>query len=295
MTAAVRVGQVRWGLWASVVLVVLWTLLPFLGTVWASIMTEGQLVEGLVGWIDSPTLDNYRSIFGLGQASAVFGGQASAVGRGFVNSAIVALPVAVIGTAVSVLGGYAFGRYRFPFKNTLLYLLLTTRVLPPIAVIIPYFVLFSSLGLVGTPYGLILIYLTSVVPLLTWVLMGYFGSLPVEIERAARIDGCSRLGALFHVMIPMAGPGIAAAFIIAFLMAWNELLFAIVLVGGSPAETISPALLGLSPNMPGFRTIFVMFAAASVLSTLPPLALALLFQRYITGLNIADPVTVQQD
>jgi multiple sugar transport system permease protein len=295
MTAAVRRRQVRWGLWASVALVVLWTMLPFLGTVWASFMTEGRLVDGLINWIDSPTLDNYRSIFGLGQASAVFGGQATAVARGFINSAIVALPVAVVGTAISVLGGYAFGRYRFPFKNTLLYLLLTTRVLPPIAVIIPYFVLFSSLGLVGTPYGLILIYLTGVVPLLTWVLMGYFGSLPVEIERAARIDGCSRLGALLHVMIPMAGPGIAAAFIIAFLMAWNELLFAIVLVGGSPAETISPALLGLSPNMPGFRTIFVMFAAASVLSTLPPLALALLFQRYITGLNIADPVTVQQE
>jgi multiple sugar transport system permease protein len=78
-------------------------------------------------------------------------------------------------------------------------------------------------------------------------------------------------------------------------MAWNELLFAMILVGGSPAETLSPAILGLSPNMPGFRTIFVMFAAASMLSTLPPLVLALIFQRYITGLNIADPVTVVQD
>jgi multiple sugar transport system permease protein len=162
-------------------------------------------------------------------------------------------------------------------------------------VIIPYFVLFAAIGLVGTHFGLILIYMTGVVPLLTWVLMGYFGSLPVEIERAARVDGCSRLGALWYVMIPMAAPGIAAAFIIAFLMAWNELLFAMILVGGSPAETLSPAILGLSPNMPGFRTIFVMFAAASMLSTLPPLVLALIFQRYITGLNIADPVTVVQD
>ena len=288
-------GRIRTGLWISVCAVALWTLIPFAGTIWASLMTEGQLVEGLIRTIPDPSLDNYLTIFGMGQASAVFGGQAEAVGRAFVNSAIVSLPVAVIGTAISILGGYAFGRYRFPFKNTLLFTLLMTRVLPPIAVIIPYFVLFSAIGLVGTPYGLILIYLTSVVPLLTWVLMGYFGSLPMEIERAARIDGCSRLGALFYVMIPMAAPGISAAFIIAFLMAWNELLFAIVLVGGSPAETLSPALLGLSPNMPGFRTIFVMFAAASILSTIPPLFLALLFQRYITGLNLADPVTVQQD
>jgi multiple sugar transport system permease protein len=282
-------------LWISVVAVALWSMLPFAGTIWASLMTEGQLVQGLIQWNDRPTIGNYLAIFGLGQVSAVFGGQAEAIGRAFVNSILVSLPVAIIGTAISVLGGYAFGRYRFPLKNTLLFTLLTTRVLPPIAVIIPYFVIFAALGLVGSPWGLILIYLTSVVPLLTWVLMGYFGSLPVDLERAARIDGCTRLGALWHVMIPLAAPGIAAAFIIALLIAWNELLFAMVLVGGSPSETLSPALLGLSPNMPGFRTVFVLFAAASILSTIPPLLLALMFQRYITGLNLADPLTAQRD
>jgi multiple sugar transport system permease protein len=282
-------------LWISVVAVALWSMLPFAGTIWASLMTEGQLVQGLIQWNDRPTIGNYLAIFGLGQVSAVFGGQAEAIGRAFVNSIVVSVPVAIIGTAISVLGGYAFGRYRFPLKNTLLFTLLTTRVLPPIAVIIPYFVIFAALGLVGSPLGLILIYLTSVVPLLTWVLMGYFGSLPIDLERAARIDGCSRLGALWHVMIPLAAPGIAAAFIIALLIAWNELLFAMVLVGGSPSETLSPALLGLSPNMPGFRTVFVLFAAASILSTIPPLLLALLFQRYITGLNLADPLTAQRD
>jgi multiple sugar transport system permease protein len=282
-------------LWISVVAVALWSMLPFAGTIWASLMTEGQLVQGLIQWNDRPTIGNYLAIFGLGQVSAVFGGQAEAIGRAFVNSIVVSVPVAIIGTAISVLGGYAFGRFRFPLKNTLLFTLLTTRVLPPIAVIIPYFVIFAALGLVGSPLGLILIYLTSVVPLLTWVLMGYFGSLPIDLERAARIDGCSRLGALWHVMIPLAAPGIAAAFIIALLIAWNELLFAMVLVGGSPSETLSPALLGLSPNMPGFRTVFVLFAAASILSTIPPLLLALLFQRYITGLNLADPLTAQRD
>jgi multiple sugar transport system permease protein len=282
-------------LWISVAAVALWSMLPFAGTIWASLMTEGQLVQGLIQWNDRPTIGNYLAIFGLGQVSAVFGGQAEAIGRAFINSILVSLPVAIVGTAISVLGGYAFGRYRFPLKNTLLFTLLTTRVLPPIAVIIPYFVIFAALRLVGSPWGLILIYLTSVVPLLTWVLMGYFGSLPVDLERAARIDGCSRLGALWHVMIPLAAPGIAAAFIIALLIAWNELLFAMVLVGGSPSETLSPALLGLSPNMPGFRTVFVLFAAASILSTIPPLLLALLFQRYITGLNLADPLTAQRD
>ena len=248
----------------SVAAVAVWSLLPFAVTIWASLMTEGQLVQGLVQWISHFTLGNYLAIFGIGEVSMVFGGQASAVGRAFGNSLFVSLPVAIVGTAVAVLGGYAFGRFRFRFKNTLLFVLLTMRVLPPIAVIIPYYLIFKTIGLVGNAFGLIIIYLTAVVPLLTWVLMGYFGSLPGDIERAARIDGCSRLGVLWHIMIPMARPGISAAFVIAFLMAWNELLFGIVLVGGSPAETLSPALLGLSPNMPGFRTVFVLFAAASI-------------------------------
>jgi multiple sugar transport system permease protein len=280
---------------ASVTAVTIWSLLPFAVTIWASLMTEGQLVRGVVQWNNHLSVENYLAILGISEVSAVFGGQAKAVGRAFGNSLLVSLPVAIVGTTIAVLGGYAFGRFRFRFKSTLLFVLLTTRVLPPISVIIPYYIIFKTVGLVGNAFGLIVIYLTAVVPLLTWVLMGYFGSLPTDIERAARIDGCSRLRVLWHIMIPMARPGISAAFVIAFLMAWNELLFGIVLVGGSPAETLSPALLGLSPNMPGFRTVFVLFAAASILTTIPPLILALRFQRYITSLNIADPMTTQME
>ena len=135
----------------------------------------------------------------------------------------------------------------FPFFWTLwasLMGLLTTRTLPPIAILIPYFALFSAVGLVGTYYGLILTYLTSTIPLLSWILMGYFATLPIEVERAARMDGCSRLRVLRRVILPMAAPGIAAAFIIAFLFCWNELLFGIILTGGTPAQTLSPAQIG---------------------------------------------------
>jgi multiple sugar transport system permease protein len=220
-----------------------------------------------------------------------------AVTRGFINSAVVAVLVAAIATASSVAGGYAFGRFRFPFQNTLLFVLLSVRVLPPIAVLIPYFVILSALHLIGTYFSLVVTYVTAVVPLLTWVLTGYFASLPVEIERAARIDGCGRLQALWHVTIPMALPGVVAAFVIAFLAAWNELLFGIVLTGGTAKQTLSPALLAFSPTMPsgGANLGMTLFAAGSVLSTIPPLILALLVQRYITRLNIADPVMLRGD
>ena len=122
-------------------------------------------------------------------------------------------------------------------------------------------------------------------PLLTWVLTGYFASLPIEIERAARIDGCGRMQALWHVTIPMAMPGIAAAFVIAFLTAWNELLFGLVLTGGTAKQTLSPALLAFRrPCRAAAANLgMTLFAAGSVLSAVSPLILALLVRATSPG------------
>jgi multiple sugar transport system permease protein len=285
-------------LWVGIPLVIAWTFLPIVAMVWASLMPFNALINGgLLQWPSGMGFANYRAVLGIATINQIFGGQPMAVARGFINSAVVAVLVAAIATAISVVGGYAFGRFRFPFQNTLLFVLLSVRVLPPIAVLIPYFVILSALHLIGTYFSLVVTYVTAVVPLLTWVLTGYFASLPVEIERAARIDGCGRLQALWHVTIPMALPGIVAAFVIAFLAAWNELLFGIVLTGGTAKQTLSPALLAFSPTMPsgGANLGMTLFAAGSVLSTIPPLILALLVQRYITRLNIADPVMLRGD
>ncbi len=277
----------------SVLFVLLWTIVPFFWMLWASFMTDSELSEGIVQHIDEPTLEHYKRIFGHADKEAIFGGQTKLIGQGFLNSLVVALPVAIIGTAIATLAGYAFGRFHFPAKTGLLFGLLLTRVLPPVAILIPYFTMFRTVGLVGDPGGLILTYLTGIIPLLSWVLMGYFATLPLEVERAARIDGCSRLKVLWYVIIPMAAPGISAAFIIAFLFAWNELLFGIILVGGTKWQTLSPALLAISPLTAVGYSPIALFSAASALSIAPPLILALIFQRYITRLNIVDPVTVR--
>ena len=272
---------------AAGILVLLWTALPFFWMFWVSLMTKPELVEGIVQTIDRPTLDNYLRIFGIAETDALFGGQTRLIGRGFLNSFIVALPTALLATAIATLAGYAFGRFEFPGRMGLLFTLLITRVLPPIAILIPYFTFFQALGLIGNHGGLILTYLTSITPLLAWILMGYFATLPVDIERAARIDGCSRLAVLWNVMIPMALPGIGAAFVIAFLFCWNELLFAIILTGGGSAQTLSPALQTTAQNV-------TLLAAASTLSIVPPLLLALFFQRLITRLNIVDPINLRE-
>jgi multiple sugar transport system permease protein len=293
-----KTGAERAVLWVGIPLVIAWTFLPIVAMVWASLMPFNALINGgLLQWPSGMGFANYRAVLGIATINQIFGGQPMAVARGFINSAVVAVLVATIATAISVVGGYAFGRFRFPFQNTLLFVLLSVRVLPPIAVLIPYFMILSALHLIGTYFSLVVTYVTAVVPLLTWVLTGYFASLPVEIERAARIDGCGRLQALWHVTIPMALPGVVAAFVIAFLAAWNELLFGIVLTGGTAKQTLSPALLAFSPTMPsgGANLGMTLFAAGSVLSTIPPLILALLVQRYISRLNIADPVMLRRD
>ena len=271
-------GQ-RLALGAGVAFVALWTLVPLLVMLWASLIPLSDLIGGLVRWPSDISLATYRAILGIDRMNEVFGGQAEAIGRGFVNSAIVAIPVAAIGTALAVLGGYAFGRYRFPFKSTLLFILLSVRVLPPIAILIPYFVILSALRLVGTYTGLVITYLTAVIPLMTWVLMGYFAGLPQDIERAARIDGCSRLRALWHVTVPMAAPGIAAAFVIAFLTAWNELLFALILTNRD-AVTIPVSLAGIASDTER-GALWGPLTAVGTLTVVPVVLFALAVQRYL--------------
>ena len=268
----------------AAIFVFLWTMIPFFWMFWASLMTEAELVQGIVQIIDKPTLGHYLRIFGVAEADALSGGQTKQLSLALLNSFIVALPTAIISTAIAMLAGYAFGRFTFPGQRTLLFTLLLTRVLPPIAILIPYYAFFQSIGMIGTHTSLILTYLPGITPLIAWLLMGYFATLPVNVERAARIDGCSRLQALWHVIIPMALPGISAAFIIAFLFAWNELLFAIILTGGTSAQTLSPSLQAISQNV-------VLLTAASTLSVIPPFLLALFFQRFITRLNVVDPTT----
>ncbi len=284
---------------SAVVVSLGWTAGPLIVMIWASMMPVKDLFSrGLLQWPSGMSFATYRALLGLEKINDVFGGQEVALQTGFVNSGMVSLAVALLGTLMAVAGGYVFGRFRFRYKQPLLFSLLAVRMLPPIALLVPYYILFSSLSLVGTYQGLILTYLTSIVPLLTWVLMGFFASLPIEIERAARMDGCGRFAAFWYVTLPMASPGIAAAFIIAAISAWNELLFGLILAGGTSKLTLSAALLSFSPSMTSTGSSafgLPLFSAGSVLSALPPLLLALLAQRYITRLNISDPVTVSVD
>lgn len=259
-----------------------------------SIMPEPEIVTIPAHlYPHNPTLFSYERIF-----AAVFGysvrmsvimgmsGYGQDIRNGWINSILISIPTSLVATAVSTFAGYAFGTIKFRFKNTLLFALLTSRLLPAVVIMIPYFMILQMAGLIGSLEGLFISYLCVLTPLLTWLLMGFFATLPMETERAARVDGCSRLRALRSVVFPMAAPGIATVGIIAFLVCWNEFLFAWIVTGGSPAETLPPAIVGIFY----FGAEFSLMSAAVVLTLIPTIVLAVVFSKYITKLHIVDPL-----
>jgi len=130
-------------------------------------------------------------------------------------------------------------------------------------------------------------YFLTIVPFISWILTGYFASLPIEIERASRIDGCTRTSSFRRVILPMAAPGVAAGFLISFIMCYNEYLFAMILTMGTEGATLPALLAGLFSH----GTVMPLMSALVTIAMIPPVVLALIFQRYITQLRIVDPVT----
>jgi len=275
---------------------VIWSLLPIYWLLNMSFMFPAEIFAVPAHLFpQDPTPNNYLRAFGYptydpktGAELTRGGGHSVYITGGLLNSFMIAVPVTLLTIALASPAGYAFGRIGFAHKNKLLFLLIGSRSLPPVSILVPYFLIYFMLGLVGTHLGMILIYLSITVPLITWVLMGFFATLPVETERAARIDGCTRFQAFLKVVLPMARPGIASCTMLAFLISWNEFMFAWILAGGSPAQTIPPALASMFYQWAEIE----LMSAANTIAIIPPIIIAMIFQKYITQLRIVDPVTV---
>ncbi|NIN53444.1 MAG: ABC transporter permease subunit [Nitrososphaeria archaeon] len=210
------------------------------------------------------------------------------------RSVFVAGVTTIIAILVSSGAAYAFARFKFKAKNGWLIGLLMSRMLPTASLIIPYFILFKDYNLIGTYQGLIITYLGFTIPFATWVLIGYFAALPIETERAARIDGCGRFGTLFRVILPMARSGIVSVAVIIFLLVWGELLMALIISTGSPVALFAPVLTSFAQVLGGVISP-TLLATATVLGLVPIVIIATVFQRYITRLKIVDPVTVTEE
>lgn len=261
----------------------------------SSFQNEREIVSKPPHWIpNEPTLQNFAAIFVAPEKTVTYetrrkgdpatGGfipsTASNLLPSMRNSLIVACTVAVLNLLVGVPAAYAMAKIRFRGRQASIYGILTTRVIPDIALVVPFFLFIRNLGLLDTLWSLIITYLAITVPFSVFILVSYFESLPDELDKAARVDGCSRWQTLNKVFLPLALPSLVAVVLFSFLASWNEFLLALMFTQTPKSQTLPIIVASFTSD---FTVSFSFINAAGVLAIVPPVVLALLFERYIVS------------
>ena len=271
------------GISAAALLIFLWSFAPFVWLVLMSLSPAADLVRSPPTMVPNGlTLENYRFVlFPGGVEDGQSSIQATRVPYAIWNSLIVAISVTAINLVLGALAGYAYARHAAHSRlmNGTLWGLMMTRMTPSLALILPFFMMFKAFGILDTRTALVIAYCSLILPLSTWMMKGYFEGLPPNLERAALVDGCTRLQAIWKIIAPVARPGIVAAGIFCFLVSWNEFIFALILTGTPKAQTIPVVIAGFLVQL-RFYDYGPMFAA-SVLAVIPPVVIALAFQRFL--------------
>jgi multiple sugar transport system permease protein len=249
---------------------------PILWLLSASISTRSELLAVPTHWIpQNPTFKNYLDIFFPSASSSEI---SRTMAITLVNSFKVASAVTVICLAVGALAAYALVRISFRLNQTVLLGILGTRMIPEISLVVPLFILASRFRLVDKPIVLVITYLTFSLPFAIWLMAAFFQTIPIELEEAARIDGCSRLEILFRIIMPISAPGLISTGLFVFLLAWDEFFYALIFTNSLAAKT---APVAISEFVGRYVTDINAMMAGGVLAAIPPVLLALLFQRYI--------------
>jgi ABC-type glycerol-3-phosphate transport system permease component len=247
---------------------VLFSILPLLWGVSTALKPNSEVYAFPPVWIPSdPTLENFSAIF-----------HNPSMIRSFFNTLLIAGSTTLVALIVGVLGGYGFSRYRFPGRNTLLWSVLFTKLFPRVVVIVPFFVTLRNLQLMNTYPGLILVYLMVTFPVAIWLLKGFCDKIPVEIEEAAIVDGCSLPRLLWEIVVPLSRPALVAVAMYSFILAWNEFLFALVFTNGLERRPLSVALAFFIDEN-GIRWGELM--AASIVMSLPAILVFSFSQRLL--------------
>ncbi len=201
------------------------------------------------------------------------------------NSLIITVGTSLVGLVFAATSAYAFSRFKFPGRGIGLTALLATQLIPATMLLVPIFILAVQLDLTGTYRGLVIAYSVTSVPFSIWILKGYYDTVPIELEEAARIDGASQLGAFWRILLPLSAPALAIVFLFNFLAAWNEFVLARVLIGSSTELFTWP--LGILRFQAQIQTQWGDLAAASILVSIPIVALFLYSSKWlISGVTL---------
>jgi ABC-type glycerol-3-phosphate transport system permease component len=256
----------------AALLLAVWTL-PIIWALLTSLKIERDVMAYPPKVIFAPTLANYSEV--------LFG--AFSILPNLVSSLIVSGAATLVTMLLAIPAAYALARLDLPGKRAGGFYVLATQMLPPVGLIIPYFLMLQRVGWLDTYHGMTLVYLSAALPFAIWLMVSYFEDIPREMEEAALLDRAGRLRALLYVILPQARGGIAVTTVFVFLNAWNEFLFAVVLAG----NTVRPVTVAMFNFISIEQTQWARLAAASIVAMAPVILIGLFAQRHIVkGLTV---------
>jgi multiple sugar transport system permease protein len=276
----------RVGLWLANLAALAFLLLPLAPVVLGALQTEKALTADLRALLPrEPTLANFQLILSGGAHRGPVFEQITYLPKSierfpaaFLNSLVVAVSVALLTLALGSLSAYTVARLNLRWVKAIVSLSLVARLVPLIVLMVPLYVLFRRYGLLNSLGGVVIAEVGFLLPYAVLILVPYFASLPVELEDAARIDGCTRFGAFWRIVLPLATPGLAACATIMFILSWHELLIPLIVVSRPEAMTLPVVLAGLVSD---YFVFFTLMMAICLLGLAPTLVLVLLLQRYV--------------
>jgi ABC-type glycerol-3-phosphate transport system permease component len=256
-------------IYATLTVLALAFLFPVIWVLGLSLKTRAEVFATPPLYLWQPTLENYAGV--LTRSDFV---------RAFVNTLIVSTSAVLLSLCIGAPAAYAFARFPFKGRSILFFALLVMRMLPPIAVLVPMYLLFNKVGLATTRLSVVLAYTTFSLPLVVWMMRGYFEDLPVELEESAWIDGASRFGAFRYVILPMARPGLVAASILCLQLAWNDFLFSAVLTNNA-TQTLPVMMAAFNAGDSGMD--WGGLTASGMLVILPVIIFSFVAQRHLVA------------
>jgi len=265
-----RRGRVRWGTWAALLIIALFTFLPIYWLLVTSLTPSDKVFTFPPSfWPGEITFDHYAEVLGN---PLIFGYLR--------NSIIVSVITAVLSVVVSMYMGFAFSKYRFAGRKSLMYFVLSSQMFPQALLLVTLYLVFAQFGLLNTYWALIISFTTFTLPLCVWMMKGFFDALPDDLIEAARIDGAGPWRVFHSVILPLAAPGLVAAGLFAFVRGWNDFIFALTLAGPDK-QTLPPGLV--NTFISEASTSWPALMAASLLVSVPVCAAFILLQRFLVG------------
>lgn len=266
----------------AILLVIVFFMFPIVWIVLMSFQTNETILRIPPSFVFEPTLDNYRALI-TGKLETNAASLDIAFMRNLGNSVLLSVGAVALALILGVPAAYSFARHKTRFSEDIAFTLLSFRFAPPLLVLLPLTIYFQKLGLSDTYFGLIWVYQLICLPLILWIVRGYFEDISEDVEYAYRIGGHSWFATFRKIAVPLAGPGIAAAGLLAFIFAWNNFIFALVLASADK----QPVTVGALAFVTASGIQYGQIAAAIVLSITPTLLLALYAQKYLVeGLSL---------